>query len=60
MTRVRILLAEDHTLVAEAFQRLLEPHYQVVGIVADGRSLLKVAQQLNVVNPALAWAAITK
>lgn len=47
MTRVRILLAEDHTLVAEAFQRLLEPHYEVVGIVADGRSLLKVAQQLK-------------
>ncbi len=47
MTRVRILLAEDHTLVAEAFQRLLEPHYEVVGIVEDGRSLLKVAQQLK-------------
>lgn len=47
MTRARILLAEDHTLVAEAFQRLLEPHYEVVGIVADGRSLLKVAQQLK-------------
>lgn len=47
MTRVRILLAEDHTLVAEAFQRLLEPHYEVVGIVADGRSLLKVGQQLK-------------
>ena len=47
MTRVRILLAEDHTLVAEAFQRLLEPHYEVVGIVADGRSLLKIAQQLK-------------
>lgn len=47
MTRVRILLAEDHTLVAEAFQRLLEPHYEVVGIVGDGRSLLKVAQQLK-------------
>ncbi len=47
MTRVRILLAEDHTMVAEAFQRLLEPQYEVVGIVADGHSLLKVAQQLR-------------
>jgi DNA-binding NarL/FixJ family response regulator len=47
MTRVRILLAEDHTLVAEAFQRLLEPQYEVVGIVADGRSLLRIAQQLK-------------
>ncbi len=47
MRRTRILLAEDHTMVAEAFQRLLEPRYEVVGIVADGRSLLKVAQQLR-------------
>lgn len=47
MTRARILLADDHTLVAEAFQRLLEPQYEVVGIVADGRSLLNVAQQLK-------------
>jgi DNA-binding NarL/FixJ family response regulator len=47
MTRIRILVAEDHTLVAEAFQRLLEPQYEVVGIVADGRALLKVAQQLR-------------
>ncbi len=47
MTRIRILVAEDHTLVAEAFQRLLEPQYEVVGIVADGRALLKAAQQLK-------------
>lgn len=47
MTRIRILLAEDHTLVAEAFQRLLEPRYQVIGIVADGHALLEVAQQLK-------------
>ncbi len=47
MTRVRVLLAEDHTLVAEAFQRLLEPQYEVVAIVADGRALLKTALQLK-------------
>lgn len=47
MTRVRILLAEDHTLVAEAFQRLLEPQYEVVAIVADGRALLKAGLQLK-------------
>ena len=47
MTRIRILVAEDHTLVAEAFQKLLEPQFEVVGIVADGRALLKVAQQLR-------------
>ncbi len=47
MTRVRIVLAEDHTLVAEAFQRLLEPQYEVVAIVADGRALLKTGLQLK-------------
>ncbi len=47
MTRVRILLAEDHTLVAEAFQGLLEPQYEVVAIVADGRALLKTALRLR-------------
>lgn len=47
MKRPRILVAEDHTLVAEAFQRLLEPLYEVVGIVVDGRALLDSAAQLK-------------
>ncbi len=47
MSRPRILIAEDHTLVAEAFQKLLEPHYDVVGIVGDGRALVTAAQRLN-------------
>jgi DNA-binding NarL/FixJ family response regulator len=47
MSKPRILIAEDHTLVAEAFQKLLEPHYEVVGVVSDGRSLVTEAQRLN-------------
>lgn len=47
MTRTRIMLADDHTILVEAFRKLLEPHYDVVGAVADGRSLLDVAPQLN-------------
>ncbi len=43
----RILLADDHTLVAEAFKQLLEPEYSVVGTVTDGRTLLAVALKLN-------------
>jgi DNA-binding NarL/FixJ family response regulator len=39
--RARILLADDHTLVAEACKRLLEPEFEVVGIVGDGRALLR-------------------
>jgi DNA-binding NarL/FixJ family response regulator len=43
----RVLLADDHTLVVEAFTKLLEPEFDVVGTVADGRSLLEIAPQLN-------------
>ena len=43
----RILIADDHRLVAEACQSLLEPEFQVVGIVTDGRSLIKSAQSLK-------------
>jgi DNA-binding NarL/FixJ family response regulator len=39
----RLLLADDHTLVAEACKSLLEPEFQVVGIVNDGRALLRAA-----------------
>jgi len=47
MTRTRILLADDHTMISAGFQKLLEPHYEVVGSVADGRALLKAAAELN-------------
>jgi DNA-binding NarL/FixJ family response regulator len=47
MRKVRILLADDHTLVADALKSLLEPTYEVVGIVADGRALLAAAEKLR-------------
>ena len=47
MAKARILLADDHTLVAEAFKRLLEPEFEVVGAVADGRALLREAPELK-------------
>ena len=43
----RILLADDHTLVAEALRGLLEPEFEVVGICADGREVLDVAERLG-------------
>jgi DNA-binding NarL/FixJ family response regulator len=45
--RIRILLAEDHTLAAEALVKLLEPEFEVVGRVSDGRSLLESAPKLK-------------
>ena len=47
MAKLKILLADDHTLVAEAFKRLLEPEFEVVGTVADGRALLRAAPELK-------------
>jgi DNA-binding NarL/FixJ family response regulator len=47
VAKARILIADDHTLVAEAFKRLLEPDFEVVGMVGDGRALLRAAAQLQ-------------
>ncbi len=45
--RRRVLLADDHTLLLEAFEKLLEPDYTVVGAVSDGRALLAAAAELK-------------
>ena len=47
MSRTKVLLADDHTLLLEAFKRLLEPEFEVVGAVADGRALLAATQTLK-------------
>jgi DNA-binding NarL/FixJ family response regulator len=47
MALARLMLADDHTILVEAFRKLLEPHYDVVGTVSDGRALLEIAPQLN-------------
>jgi DNA-binding NarL/FixJ family response regulator len=43
----RILIADDHTLVAEACKKLLESEYEVVATVSDGRSLVRAAAELR-------------
>ena len=43
----RILIADDHTLVAEACKKLLEADYEVVGTVSDGRALVRAAAELR-------------
>ena len=45
--RPRLLLADDHTLIAEACKHLLEPEFEVVGIVENGRALIKQALELK-------------
>lgn len=43
----RILIAEDHRLVAEAFKQILEPDYQVVATVGDGHAMIGAALELR-------------
>lgn len=43
----RLLIADDHLLLAEACKAMLEPLYEVVGIVTDGRALVKAAVSLK-------------
>src|SRR5262249_43178928 len=45
MKRPRILLADDHRFLREAFAQLLEPNCDVVGAVGDGRALLTAAKE---------------
>jgi DNA-binding NarL/FixJ family response regulator len=45
--RARLLIADDHTLLAEACKNLLEPEFQVIGIVNNGRDLLRIAESLK-------------
>lgn len=47
MKRPRILVADDHTLVAELCKKLLEPEFEVVGIVCDGPALIRAAVELK-------------
>jgi DNA-binding NarL/FixJ family response regulator len=43
----RILIADDHQLLSDACKSLLEPEFQVVGIVLDGRHLITAAAELK-------------
>jgi len=43
----RILIADDHLLVAEGIQKLLESEVEVVGVFADGRALTKAVPETH-------------
>lgn len=43
----RILIADDHLLVAEGIQKLLESEGEVLGVFADGRALTKAVQETH-------------
>src|SRR5450631_1909818 len=47
MKRARVLIADDHNLIAELCKKLLETDFDVVGMVSDGRALLLAAEELK-------------
>jgi DNA-binding NarL/FixJ family response regulator len=47
MTRPRILMADDHLMLLDAFKALLEPDFEIVGTVTDGRRLLDEFARLH-------------
>lgn len=46
-SRATVMIADDHKLVAQACQKLLEREFDVVAIVGDGRALIRNAVALK-------------
>jgi DNA-binding NarL/FixJ family response regulator len=47
MKHPRVLVADDHQMLADALRGIIEPRCEVVGTVGDGRALLEAAQRLQ-------------
>ena len=47
MSRPRVLLADDHRVVAEGLKQLLTEDFEVLEIVEDGRALVLEAERLR-------------
>lgn len=52
----RIILADDHEIVLDGLRRILEPEFDVVAAVADGRTLV---EQIAKLKPEVAVADIS-
>ena len=46
MSKARIVIADDHSIVLEAYRQLLEPEFEVVGTAENGQKLLNIAPGL--------------
>ena len=47
MSKPRVLLADDHRIVAEGLKSLLAEEFELAGMVEDGRALVKAARELR-------------
>ncbi len=46
MKRPRVILADDHRIVSEGLKRLLEPDYEVVAMVKNGKDLVAIVAEI--------------
>jgi DNA-binding NarL/FixJ family response regulator len=46
MVTTRVLLADDHAVVAQALESLLQKKFDLVGVVHDGRAVVDAAEKL--------------
>ncbi len=47
MSRARVVLADDHTIVLDGLRRILETHFDLVGMAHDGRELVERVRSLD-------------
>ena len=47
MNRIRILLADDHPGFPKLVESMLEPAFEIIGSVSNGRSLVDTAMELK-------------
>ena len=47
MSRPRVLLADDHRIVAEGLKSLLEPEFELIEIVENGRALVDATRRVR-------------
>jgi DNA-binding NarL/FixJ family response regulator len=47
MSRLRVLLADDHKIILHGLQSILEPEFEIVAMVEDGRELIRKARELQ-------------
>lgn len=45
MSRARILLADDHSIIIEGLRSLLEERFELVGAVTDGMALVEAVKK---------------
>ncbi|HNP82824.1 MAG TPA: response regulator transcription factor [Nitrospira sp.] len=46
MSKARLVIADDHSIVLEAYRQLLEPEFEIVGTAENGQELLNIAPGL--------------